>query len=348
MELSSHSLTPAHPPTAFVVCPGSVSGKPPRRISALPPWWSLCARLYLNTFRGEPAISGFVWHFTPTLRSSLPFVTDMGSGLHVRVPLASPCPRVDHPVSGRLDATRRPFGLAFAAAPAVRRLNLATPTHSLAHSTKGTPSPHTRRGGSDRPEAHGFRVCFTPLDGVLFTVPSRYWFAIGCDRYLALGRGRPCFPPDSACPAVLTIRNHGPTQAAGYGTLTPSGRPFQQRSPLPGCSREPSAGGSIALVQPPSRIGGSLCRMTGLGSSRFARRYYGNPLCSSGYVRCFSSPGALLAQTPGVRYHHGRVAPFGDRRITSSQHFPCAFRRVGASFIGLSHLGIHHVPILGS
>jgi hypothetical protein len=254
------------------------------------------ARLYLNTFRGEPAISGFVWHFTPTLRSSLPFVTDMGSGLHVRVPLASPCPRVDHPVSGQLNATCRPFGLAFAPAPAVRCLNLATPNHSLAHSTKGTPSPHTRRGGSDRPEAHGFRVCFTPLDGVLFTVPSRYWFAIGCDRYLALGRGRPCFPPDSACPAVLTIRNHPHIQAAGYGTLTPSGRPFQQRSPLPGCSRETSAGVSITLVQPPSRIGGSLCRMTGLGSSRFARRYYGNPLCSSGYVRCFSSPGALLAK----------------------------------------------------
>ena len=52
--------------------------------------------------------------------------------------------------------------------------------------------------------------------------------------------------------------------------------------------------------------------------------------------------------TLGVRYHHGRVAPFGDRRITSSQHFPCAFRRVGASFIGLSHLGIHHVPFFGS
>lgn len=30
----------------------------------------------------------------------------------------------------------------------------------------------------------------------------------------------------------------------------------------------------------------------GLGSSRFARRYYGNLLCSSGYVRCFSSPGS--------------------------------------------------------
>ena len=306
------------------------------------------ARLYLNTFRGEPAISGFAWHFTPTLRSSLPFVTDMGAGLHVRVPRASPCPRVDHPVSGRLDATSRPFGLAFAPAPAVQRLNLATPTHSLAHSTKGTPSPPPTGGSSDRPEAHGFRVCFTPLDGVLFTVPSRYWFAIGRDRYLALGRGRPCFPPDSACPAVLTIRNHSPGQAAGYGTLTPSGRPFQQRSPLPGRASDEPADSSIALVQPPPRIGGSLYRAVGLGSSRFARRYYGNPLCSSGYVRCFSSPGALPRQTWVSVFEHGRVAPFGVRRITRSQPFPCAFRGVGASFIGLSRLGIHHVPISGS
>src|SRR3712207_7523819 len=54
------------------------------------------------------------------------------------------------------------------------------------------------------PEAHGFRLCFTPLDGVLFTVPSRYWCALGRARYLALGGGPPRFPPGSACRAVLT------------------------------------------------------------------------------------------------------------------------------------------------
>jgi hypothetical protein len=46
----------------------------------------------------------------------------------------------------RVDATRlwgcprRPFGLAFAPAPPVSRLSLATQRHSSAHSTKGTPS----------------------------------------------------------------------------------------------------------------------------------------------------------------------------------------------------------------
>ena len=96
-----------------------VSGKPPRRSVYATSRVTAVRRRYLNTFRGEPAISGFAWHFTPTLRSSLRFAIQMGSGLHARVPHASPCPRVDHPVSGRLPATCRPFGLAFAPAPPV-------------------------------------------------------------------------------------------------------------------------------------------------------------------------------------------------------------------------------------
>ena len=104
-------------------------------------------------------------------------------------------------------------------------LNLATNYHSSAHSTKGTPS-HLL-GCSDWLEAHGFRLSFTPLAGVLFTVPSRYWFPIGRLLYLALGRGRPCFPPDSACRMVLTITSQSPITTVAYGTLTPSGQPFQ-------------------------------------------------------------------------------------------------------------------------
>src|SRR5680860_643212 len=40
---------------------------------------------------------------------------------------------------------------------------------------------------------------------------------------------------------------------------------------------------STDRVQPRHGSGDSLVRHHGLGSSRFARRYYGNPLCSSGY-----------------------------------------------------------------
>ena len=104
-----------------------------------------------------------------------------------------------------------------------------------------SPRPHTRRlilqkarrhprRGSDRPEAHGFRVYFTPHHGVLFTVPSRYWCTIGRQRSLALGGGPPGFPPDSACPAVLTSALHPRSPAVAYGTLTRCGGPFQQPS----------------------------------------------------------------------------------------------------------------------
>ena len=40
--------------------------------------------------------------------------------------------------------------------------------------------------GSHTLYAIGFRIFFTPLTGVLFTVPSRYWSTIGCQRVFSL------------------------------------------------------------------------------------------------------------------------------------------------------------------
>ena len=64
---------------------------------------------------------------------------------------------------------------------------------------------------------------------MLFTFPSRYSSTIGRGRYLALGSGLPRFPPDSSCPVVLKT---GATPVPGVddGTLTLSGRPFQNHS----------------------------------------------------------------------------------------------------------------------
>ena len=53
----------------------------PSPSSALPPRRS-APGLHLNAFRGEPAISGFDWHITPTHSSSHGFATPTGSGLH--------------------------------------------------------------------------------------------------------------------------------------------------------------------------------------------------------------------------------------------------------------------------
>jgi hypothetical protein len=47
-------------------------------------------RLYLNRFRGEPAISRLDWPFTPTLKSSERFSTHTGSGLHWVLPQLHP------------------------------------------------------------------------------------------------------------------------------------------------------------------------------------------------------------------------------------------------------------------
>jgi hypothetical protein len=48
------------------------------------------AGLHLNAFRGEPAISRFAWHFTPTHSSSAPFATDAGAALHALLPALQP------------------------------------------------------------------------------------------------------------------------------------------------------------------------------------------------------------------------------------------------------------------
>jgi hypothetical protein len=73
--------------------------------------------------------------------------------------------------------TERPIQTRFRCAYTYR-FKLARQIKSLAHYTKGTMSLRTNL------ELHlfvgvRFQVFFTPLVGVLFTFPSRYWFAIG-------------------------------------------------------------------------------------------------------------------------------------------------------------------------
>ena len=80
MKLISHS------PTAALWSIGIRSlievGKlaPPSSFSALPPT-RFSATLALKRFRGEQAISKFVWHITSTHKSSPNFATLVGSAL---------------------------------------------------------------------------------------------------------------------------------------------------------------------------------------------------------------------------------------------------------------------------
>ena len=52
--------------------------------------FNLFFALYLNRFRGEPAISEFDWLFTPSHRSSPPIATDVGSALQKVLPPFQP------------------------------------------------------------------------------------------------------------------------------------------------------------------------------------------------------------------------------------------------------------------
>ena len=81
MELLPHRLTPGVWDLEFGVWMGSERVGTPSPSSGSTPV-SEPPRLRVNAFRGEPAISGFVWHFTPTHGSSEPFAPDTGSGLH--------------------------------------------------------------------------------------------------------------------------------------------------------------------------------------------------------------------------------------------------------------------------
>ena len=95
------------------------------------------------------------------------------------------------------------FRLAFASAPELQFLNLAPYSKSPDHSSIGTPSSALRR----TPTFCRLTVSdlFHSLLRVLFTFPSRYWYAIGDQGYLALEGGPPSFPQGFPCPVVLRI-----------------------------------------------------------------------------------------------------------------------------------------------
>ena len=115
-------------------------------------------------------------------------VRGFGPPLHFTA--TSPCPGVDHTVSGLRPRTFALFRRAFATAPA-SHLNLARDRNSPVHSTKGTPSGFNalRLIVGTR-----FQVLFHSAPAVLFTFPSRYWFTIGRQDVFSLRRWSSLIP----------------------------------------------------------------------------------------------------------------------------------------------------------
>ena len=170
--------------------------------------------------------------------------------------------------------------------------------------------------------AHGFRVSFTPLRGVLFTFPSRYWFAIGLPLVFSLAgwsrRIRAGFlvsrptQGSASLQAILRVR--------GFHALW-------RRFPAPSASMPRNF---VAALQPRRRRNAG-----GLGSSPFARHYSGNHsyFLLLRVLRCFSSPRSPPASA-GCRLYAGGLPHSGTRGSRAA----CAYPRLFAACRALRRL----------
>ena len=144
--------------------------KPPRPFSALPAA-ILTVRLALKLFRGEPAISRFVWNFSANHKSSPTISTGPQSFTS-----ASTCSWLGHQVSGLRQDTFRSLQTRFRFGSVPLTLNLASHRNSPAHSTKGTTS-----------HAYGaLSACKLTVSGSL-SLPSRGSFHLSLTVLFAIG-----------------------------------------------------------------------------------------------------------------------------------------------------------------
>jgi hypothetical protein len=194
------------------------------------------------------------------------------------------------------------------------------------------------RHGSTR-----FQGLFTPLAGVLFTIPSRY-----CTLSVA-ACSLPWTVVSPASAQVLRARTYSGVQrgsvGAAYGTLTRSGAVFQTASASPG---GPTEVHQHLGLHPTTPIRQRLVpwHRTGLGvdpvRSPLLRVWFSLPPATE----MFQLAGYPPSMTVSPR--RGWVAPFGNLWITACLRLPKAYRSGAPSFIGTQRQGIHRVLILSS
>ena len=188
------------------------------------------------------------------------------------------------------------------------RLNLARNGNSRTHYAKGTQSACSLKNiGLPQLVGKRFQVLFHSPPGVLFAFPSRYWFTIGHQGVFSLGR--------------WSSRIH-----AGFhvsrATQVPLGVSIVSCTGLSPSLELLSKSFAYNLLSNYSGPTTPAHMWTGLGSSLFARRYWGNRVF-------FPFPGYLDVSVPrvlppptyvfsrGFPPFDGRVAPFGYLRVTA-------------------------------
>ena len=172
-------------------------------------------------------------------------------------------------------------------------------------------------------KAHGFRVSFTPLVGVLPTFPSRYLSTIGLEGVFSLAgwsrRVRAGFHVPRATQGSATRRGASRMglSPAAAGLSSPSRSPPKprRRGPTTPAARRHAAG---------------------LGCSPFARHYWGNHCCFLflRVLRCFSSPRSPHGQAVMAAL---QAAGLSHSEIRGSQAV-CAYPRLFAAYHVLHRL----------
>ena len=154
---------------------------------------------------------------------------------------------------------------------------------------------------------------------MLFTFPSRYWFAIGHRGVLRLGGWSPHVRTGFHVPRPT----RGPLLALARTGLSPAVARLSRRFRFASRGHWPGPR--------------SLATTSGVSVD----------VLSSGYVRCFSSPGSLRTPMDSVR--DTAYAVGFPIRISSDQSLlatPRSFSQRATSFIASQHQGIHQMPLL--
>ena len=171
----------------------------------------------------------------------------------------------------------------------------------------------------------GFQVLFHSPHGVLFTFPSQYSALSVTKEYLALRGGPRLFPQDFSCLVVLWILLcRLAFHLRGFHPLWPA---------FPGPFHLASRSRLQSEPQHASH--------PGLGSSRFARRYFGNHFCFLflRLLRCFSSPGSppyVMDWRMDTWSLSMWVSPFRHPRLIGYLLLPAAFRSLSRLSSALS------------
>ena len=190
----------------------------------------------------------------------------------------------------------------------------------------------------------GFRFSFTPLAGVLFAFPSRYWSTIGRQGIFSLGGWSPRLPTGLHVPRGT--REHGSERSVRV--RLPGSHRLWRPSPRPSTRARlgNSPGYTLSMSHNPARP-----KPNGLGSSPFARRYLGNHGCCLllEVLRCFSSPGS--PPDPMNSDRDTRALPRVGSPIRASAALgllaaPRGFSQLATPFFASWRQGIHRPPFL--